>query len=79
MNLSGWFKLAEQHREVDFFYNQNKYSVSVSQLGKWYLTKYGDYVNAQEFDSFFELIVKSQIEDIPFKNICERFDIDVIY
>lgn len=79
MKFLNWIELAEQNREVDFFFNQNKYSISVNQYGKWYLTKYGDYDNAQEFNSFLELINKSYIDEIPFNDICEQVEVYAIY
>ena len=78
MCLSEWLVLAEQGREVDFYYKHEKYSISAN-YNKWFLTKYGDFENAQEFGSFSELIYNSIINDVPFKEICSCFDIDAIY
>lgn len=79
MELKKWMELAEQNREVDFFYNKKKYSISVSQDGIWYLTQYDNYQNAQEFSSFLELINTATINMIPFIKICEELDVDAIY
>lgn len=78
MCLSEWLSLAEQGREVDFYYKHEKYSISAN-YNKWFLTKYGDFENAQEFNSFSELIYNSEIDDVPFREICSCFDIDAIY
>ena len=79
MNIDEWIKLANQNREVDFYYEGNKYSVSVSQSGRWFLTKYNDCESEQEFNSFLSLIYKSNINGINFVDICTEFDIDAIY
>lgn len=78
MCLSEWLALAAQSREADFYYKNEKYSISAN-YNKWFLTKYGDFENAQEFDSFTELIYNSKIDDVLFKDICSCFDIDAIY
>lgn len=78
MYLSEWIAFAKQGREVDFFYKHDKYSISAN-YNKWFLTKYGEYENAQEFDSFLDLIYNARIDSIPFRDICSGFDIDAIY
>lgn len=78
MCLSEWIVLAKQCREVDFFYGHDKYSISAN-YNRWFLTKYGNDENEQEFDSFLDLIYNSTIDGVPFKDICLCFDIDVIY
>jgi len=71
--------LEYEGREIEFYYENNKYSISVCRDGIWYLTKYGDHENAQEFKSSMDLIHNATIDNILIKEICENFEIDVIY
>ena len=79
MEISKWLTIAEQNREVDFFYKGKKYSISINQYGQWFLTQYGACEDAQQFDSFLELIEKAVINNVLFKEICEEVEVDMIY
>ena len=62
MVLNDWLSIAEQNREVDFCYKNCKYSISVNNYGRWFLTKYSEPEKAQEYNSFKDLIFNSYIE-----------------
>lgn len=79
MPVSQWFILAGQQREADFLYNDKKYSISINSRGRWFLTRYGEPENAQEFSSFFEIIDNALVDNIPFKEVCGRFEVEAVY
>lgn len=78
MCLLEWIDLAKQGREVDFFYEHDKYSISAN-YDRWFLTRYGSNESEQEFDSFMDLLYNARIDGVPFNEICSCFDIDAIY
>lgn len=82
LNYDGWKKYLEQGREFDFYYKNEKYSVSVSQIGtepKLFLTKYGEADDSQEFDDAPALLGNGKIGGELFKDICHSFEIEMIY
>lgn len=68
-----------QHREIEFYYNNNKYSISWGDDYNCYLTKFGDADNEQGFKTQFELLDKCLVDQKHLKDIWQNVKIDMIF
>ena len=66
-----------QNREIEFFYGNNKYSIS-NNVNGYYLTEYGkqDY---QTFHTIDDLLANGMIANQPIHNVWKDVIIDVIF
>ena len=69
-------KYLQQGREVEFFYNEKKYSFNHSHVG-WHLTEY--YNISQDFKNVKDMLKYGRIEGKSIKKIWDDVEIDCLF